>query len=488
MGENIQQWDPSRDLFYGSRTTEYTTAADNHRNLNNGGSYHKYLPFFLALNLTQPYIYNIQNNNHNLISSGETHTLFPHHYPIEPSYPHPLEQTGAFKTWYRWKQIDFLFPSEQEKYDAISSGKFIQENVLPLGVETYKDRIFVTCPKWKTGIPYTLAVLPKIPQEESPLLVPYPSWNFHRTGSCTGLTSAFRMIADVCGRLWVLDSGLIEISTKPIQVCPPTIFIFDLNTDYLIHRYELPEEFIKQDSLYSNLIVDIRRKQCDDAYAYITDVWRFGLVVFSLKNNKSWRVTDHLFFPDPLAAAFNIHGIDFEWTDGIFSLALSPENPNSDDRILFFHPMSSFREFYVPTSVIRNETGWMTAKESFKILGQSRGINGHASGAGMDRKGVLFYNLISKDGVACWDSHKPYTRSNLGILVHNSETMFFPNDMRMDREEDTSVWILTNRLPAYLYRSLNKHDYNFRIISAYVDEAIEGTVCDPEINHSEVLY
>lgn len=93
----------------------------------------------------------------------------------------------------------------------------------------------------------------------------------------------FRVQADSCGRLWVLDSGQIDVSTNPTQICPPQIFIFDLESDSLLLRYELPEAFIKQDSLYSNIIVDIRDGDCEDVHAYLADVWRFGLVVFSLQ-------------------------------------------------------------------------------------------------------------------------------------------------------------------------------------------------------------
>ncbi|KAF2888370.1 hypothetical protein ILUMI_17803, partial [Ignelater luminosus] len=298
---------------------------------------------------------------------------------------------------------------------------------------------------------------------------------------CGGLVSVFRVQVDTCDRLWVLDSGQINLSATPEQVCPPQIVVFDLKTDGLIVRYELPKEFIKEDSLYSNIIVDIREGECDNAHAYLADVWRFGLVVFSLKQMKSWRVTDHLFFPDPLAAAYQIHDLRFEWTDGIFSLALSPEAPRTRERLLYFHPMSSFRECYVRTSIICNETGWIDSKNGFRVLGESRGKLGHASAAAMDKNGILFYNLVSKDSIACWDSRKPYKRKNLGIIAKNSTTLIFPNDLKVDQARSPNVWIITNRLPFYLYRSLDEEDYNFRIMSANIEEAISGTICDPTV-------
>lgn len=275
----------------------------------------------------------------------------------------------------------------------------------------------------------------------------------------------------------------MDITTNPDQVCPPQIFIFDLKTDELLVRYELPEKFVKQDSLYSNIIVDMRDGDCEDVHAYLADVWRFGLVVFSLKHMHSWRITDHLFYPDPLAASYDVHGLKFEWTDGIFSLALGALDKRHNDRLLYFHPMSSFRECYVKTSVICNETGWESSKDAFKVIGESRGKAGHASASGMDRNGILFYNLVSKDAIGCWDSRKPYKRINHGIVAKNSTTLVFPNDLKLDDEPRQSVWIITNKLPFYLYKGLDEHNYNFRVMSAYTDEAIEGTICEPGRQH-----
>ncbi|RZB40753.1 yellow [Asbolus verrucosus] len=399
----------------------------------------------------------------------------------------PPERTGPFRTWYQWKTLDYDYPSEIDRLAAIDNEDFIPKNNLPLGLEVYKNRLFVTMPKWKPGVPVTLAVLPRKPKHPSPKLVPYPNWDYHITESCEGLTSVFRVQADTCGRLWVLDSGQIDISIKPKQVCPPQIVVFDLATDKPVLRYELPEEFIKQDGLFTNIAVDVRDGDCVNVHAYLTDVWRYGLVVFSMKRMRSWRITDHLFYPDPLSAAYNVHGLEFEWVDGIFGLALGPYSRKAQDRILYFHPMSSFREFYVKTSVICNETGWNDVKDAFKVIGQSRGKFGHVSASGMDRNGILFFNMVTRDSIGCWDSRKPYKRDNLGIVAKSTKTLVFPNDLKIDNEERQSVWVLSNRLPFYLYRNLNKNDINFRIMSAYVDEAITDSICDPDIKRFDTF-
>lgn len=58
--------------------------------------------------------------------------------------------------------------------------------------KVWNGRTFVTLPKWKFGVPATLAVIPKN-ATSSPLLQPYPNWNWHVEGNCNGLTSVFRI-------------------------------------------------------------------------------------------------------------------------------------------------------------------------------------------------------------------------------------------------------------------------------------------------------
>lgn len=62
----------------------------------------------------------------------------------------------ALKEVFHWKQVDYQFPDEATKKAAIASNEFVVENNLPLGVEVWKDKLFVTTPRWKSGIPSSL--------------------------------------------------------------------------------------------------------------------------------------------------------------------------------------------------------------------------------------------------------------------------------------------------------------------------------------------
>lgn len=57
---------------------------------------------------------------------------------------------------YEWTQLDFQFPTPEARQQAIDSGSFIPENNMPMGLEIFGDRLFITVPRWKSGVPASL--------------------------------------------------------------------------------------------------------------------------------------------------------------------------------------------------------------------------------------------------------------------------------------------------------------------------------------------
>lgn len=173
--------------------------------------------------------------------------------------------------------------------------------------------------------------------------------------------------------------------------------------------------------------------------------------------------------------------IKFQWTDGLFGLALSKKNPDGFST-LYFHPMSSFHEFTVNTRVLQDmdlATNSTANFHEFKVLG-TRGNRSESGASFLHKKtGVLFYALLNLNAVACWRTSNPkYTMESQGRVFKN-ESLVFPNDLKVD--ENDVLWVLFDNLPSFMYLSLNYREYNFRILKAPVSEAIKGTACDSKM-------
>lgn len=49
---------------------------------------------------------------------------------------------------YSWKELDFAWPSEEVKQEAIKTGRYIEGHNLPLGLDVWKDKVFITVPRY----------------------------------------------------------------------------------------------------------------------------------------------------------------------------------------------------------------------------------------------------------------------------------------------------------------------------------------------------
>lgn len=317
---------------------------------------------------------------------------------------------------------------------------------------------------------------------DSPKLKPYPNWEAHKLPRLPDreppqIVSPFRIRADACGRLWVLDTGVVDLLGDPRVYAPSQLIIYDLHNDAILRRYIIPKAQFKDDSFLANIAVE--DTDCHDTYAYLGDLGKPAVIVYSWKRNESWRVNHHYFNIDPLAGEFNVSGITFEWTDGVFGLSLS--SPDEEGfSTLYFHPMTSTHEFSVNTKYLRNEALSKKSFNEFKILG-SRGTKGQSSVSFLDKKtGVLFYALVNLNAIACWRTTNPsYKMQSQGRVFMSNETMIFPNDIKVD--QNGTLWVLSDRLPTFMYDKLNYNDVNFRILTAPVLDAIKGTTCDSKL-------
>ncbi|ALC48634.1 y [Drosophila busckii] len=386
---------------------------------------------------------------------------------------------GAYKLQerYSWNVLDFAFPNDRLKEQAIASGDYIPQNALPVGVEHFGNRLFVTVPRWRDGIPATLTYINMDRSlTGSPELIPFPDWRSNTAGDCANsITTAYRIKVDECGRLWVLDTGTVGIGNTTTNPCPYAVNVFDLTTNTRIRRYELQPADTNPNTFIANIAVDIG-KTCDDAYAYFADELGYGLIAYSWEQNKSWRFSAHsYFFPDPLRGDYNIAGLNFQWgEEGIFGMALSPIRSDGY-RTLYFSPLASHRQFAVSTRILRDESRIEDSYHDFIALDE-RGPNAHTTARVMSDDGIELFSLIDQNAVGCWHSSMPYQPQFHGIVDRDDVGLVFPADVKID--EAKNVWVLSDRMPVFLLSDLDYSDVNFRIYTAPLGVLVENTICD----------
>ncbi|XP_014204221.1 protein yellow-like isoform X2 [Copidosoma floridanum] len=361
---------------------------------------------------------------------------------------------------YSWDKLDYNFPNESMRAAYLASGDFVQKDNLPLGVSVWRDKMFITVPRWKKGVPANLNYISmSSATDKSPKLTPYPSWDANDLHSSSDdvIISIFRTRVDACDRLWGVDTGIDDILGETKAVRTPRIIVIDLKTDQIIRSYTLKDSDQKADSFFADLAIDVDKDACDDAHAYLSDLGGFGLVVYSWAQNNSWRFHHNYFHFDPLNGDFNVTGINFHWTDGVFGLAVSPKRPDGS-KTLYFHALSAIREFSVPTSVLKNES--LASAENyylFRMEGEKGPLTQGTSSAIDLETGIVYFSQTNRHGIACWDTNVPLTPSTFHLITQDEEKLAFPNDITID-PAGKKLYTLMSNVPKLMYARLDENN------------------------------
>jgi len=231
-----------------------------------------------------------------------------------------------FQVIFEWKSIDFQWPSDEEQQYATMRGDYIPANNFITTVKFWKDKMYLTLPRWKDGVPVTLSVTSAKPINgmTAPKLKAFPNWGMQKLGDCAAFQLVHSIEIDPKGRMWVLDTGRPTSLRESKADCSPRLVILDLEDNgNILRSYQFPEHVAHRKNAYLN---DIVLDHEDGGMAYITDtdITDPGIIVYSLRDNNSWKVRHGSMKAKSEAVGFmvaNTHVINPVHVDGI---ALSP--------------------------------------------------------------------------------------------------------------------------------------------------------------------
>lgn len=127
-----------------------------------------------------------------------------------------------------------MFPDEPEllrdhqlEHQSAQRANYVPYNNVPMGATHHHDRLYVTVPRRRPGIPSTLNYIStKASPHSSPTFRAYPNYQTNElptTGATTATTphrlvSVYRTRVDRCNRLWFVDTGLLEYPSKGYNI------------------------------------------------------------------------------------------------------------------------------------------------------------------------------------------------------------------------------------------------------------------------------
>ncbi|XP_017778770.1 PREDICTED: major royal jelly protein 2 [Nicrophorus vespilloides] len=297
---------------------------------------------------------------------------------------------------YKLNGINMNFPCESTKSIYISSGRYVPKNVIATRMQIYKEDAIVALPRYKHGVPFTLAKFSLRTKGCQASLTPFPCWPMQEEGNCDALQSVVDIFLDQMDILWALDVGIVNTLEQPVRRCPPKVVGINMKTGQVIKVIDL-STLISANSRLQYLVVDYASD--GKAYVYVADAGAATLVVYDVFDNKGYRVV----LPPACANT----------QKDVLYLALVRK---SCGNALYFSYLSSPKMYSIKSINLQNgQAAGAIVEVGAKQEGVKTVMLGSDNGAG------IFFRYKGESDVYIWNSESCYKPENFVIVQKGNE-------------------------------------------------------------------
>ena len=315
---------------------------------------------------------------------------------------------AAFNLVANWVALNYTWdpstPSTSEGY-WLSQG-YPDSNALA-GINVGKNGvIYVTVPRWKSGVPSTLNIV-QFESDGSATLAPFPSWDFNTNT----LRNCQSMKIDAQNRMWIIDVGrenFYDATSSTLVNAPSKVLVLNLDTNQLEWTYQFPNSVVPYDNSFLNdIALDL-----DGGFAYFTSTWGDGLiVVYDFQNNASWSFSGISTQRD-VNWDFIVNGYNYG-TNGIGNSPVDGIALSADASHLYYCAVQGVELWKIPTAILKNS---MTSTSQFNNAAILVGNKTGPSDGIMIQGNTLFYGDIQNSALkqVLVGQNIPFSSSTLG--------------------------------------------------------------------------
>ncbi len=249
--------------------------------------------------------------------------------------------------------VDYLWDANHVKTTYEANGQYIPANNVITGIKVSQSgEIFVSVPRWVTGIPSSLNKLVPNPNgnKQGYVLQPWPSWEFNNVNNGTlKYSQSFTIDSKNC--MWIAEVGIMNFydanSQSTIRYGPPGIIVVNITTGNVLFTYSFPNEIVSHNASFLNDIV------LDEVngYAYFSNTWgNGGIVVYDIHANQS-RQFSGLSTQRNASYNFCVNNVCYG-NDGIGASPSDGIALSTDNQYLFWSPVQGQSLYRIPTNLL----------------------------------------------------------------------------------------------------------------------------------------
>lgn len=241
--------------------------------------------------------------------------------------------------------LEIIFEWSTLHYEGMPPGIFKPQNSVLGPVRRYGDQLFISVPRWRDGVPSTLNTVSLREHRGvlSPPLKPFPSQDANTVGrDCRHLQNVAAMETSPDGRLFVADSGVAAIYTKPSSACPAKLVVYRLEENdeddskdknaEAAFQYSFPEAVVptkSKGSMLRHMVLDFSvtgrsmgapTNGEKSPLVYMSDLSSGHLIVFDMAVGVSWQHTATIM--RSVSARLVVLGKEVTLRSGIAGMAL----------------------------------------------------------------------------------------------------------------------------------------------------------------------
>lgn len=284
-----------------------------------------------------------------------------------------------------WSVLNYTWDATHTHSNYIETNQYIPQNCALAGIAVDKEgSVYVTVPRWRTGVPATLNKLEKDPITNLYTLTPYPSWDIQKVGDNSSIQSCQAAYIDSNNFMWVVDTGrrnILSPSAAAYVDGQPTLWLIDIATGANTYTYRFPADVASpSDSFLNDIVLDEVNN-----VAYFSDAWGAGaLITLDVTNGVSRRYSGLSTGNQP---SYVMIIDNTNYGSNIFTTPSDGIALTEDNQALLYCAVQGDTLYRLPTSVLRN---FSTTSAEIDAAVETLGFKNPSDGMKY-QQGILYY-------------------------------------------------------------------------------------------------